>query len=68
MNDLITFPMIVCGKQFNSQEEWDAEGERIEREYPKFCEGVCKCIKEEWDMLDYPFMSNKLKLHARKEK
>ena len=63
MQDLIgfTFPIVVGGKQFNSQEEWEAEGKRIEREYPELCNGIRKCIKEEWDMLDFPFMSNKLK-------
>lgn len=68
MKDLIdfTFPIVVCGKQFNSQEEWEAEGKRIEREYPELCNSILKCIKEEWDMLDFPFMSNKLKLYARK--
>ena len=70
MNDQIsfTFPIIVCGKRFDSQEEWDAEAERIEREYPKLCESVRRTIMEEWDMLDYPFMSNKLNLHTRGDK
>ena len=69
MSDLIgfTFPIVICGKQFNSQEEWDAETERIEREYPKLRESVCKCIREEWDMLNFPYMSNNLSLYARKD-
>ena len=56
-----TFPCVICGMRFDTEEEYIRYCDEAKEKYPKLHESVMKCIREEWDLLKGPSIRERLR-------
>lgn len=61
-----TFPCVICGKRYNTEEEYLAECDRIEKANPKLVEAIRKSVREDYEIEREIFREKIAELHKNR--